>query len=67
MLAEFPLQVGVLIHTCENILESELNVACIERGGFNKGKVVLACEQYQHRIILDRTEHPYLQTALPLR
>ena len=30
-------------HTCEDVLESKLDIAGIECRSFNKGKVVLAC------------------------
>jgi len=44
MLAADPMWSSAVTRTCENILESELYVACVERGGFDKGKVVLAWE-----------------------
>ena len=50
--------------TCEDVLKSKLNVACIEGGSFNKGKVILAClksaSYHSHK-----TGNAYLQTASP--
>jgi hypothetical protein len=50
--------------TCEDVLESKLNVACIESGRFNKREVILACLK-SVSTHSRTTGNPYLQTASP--
>jgi hypothetical protein len=52
-------------YTCEDILESKLDVACIKGGRFNKRKIVLAWETVSALNHSNMHSVPYLQTAWP--